>query len=46
MVTGHDLHAMRAFGHIAKGRTFGYVSDAQPEWQTALTDLQTYGKDH
>ncbi len=46
MKNGVHLKAMKAFSSIATGRTYGYESDAIPNWEEAFTLLETKGKNY
>jgi hypothetical protein len=46
MRSGAHLGAMKAFHKIAKGKTYGYESDAIPNWEQAFELLQENGKEY
>jgi len=46
MRSGAHLKAMKAFHHIATGRTYGYESDTIPSWEEACAILQEKGKNY
>lgn len=44
MRSGVHLKAMKAFGKIATGKTYGYEADEVPSWENANALLQEKGK--
>lgn len=44
MRSGAHLKAMKQFHKIATGRTYGYESDAVPDWKKAFALLQEQGR--
>jgi hypothetical protein len=45
MRSGVHLKAMKAFGNIATGKTYGYEPEEIPTWENAYALLATKGKD-
>jgi hypothetical protein len=43
---GAHLKAMKSFHKIATGRTYGYESDAIPNWEEAYSILESKGKNY
>ena len=46
MRSGIHLEAMKAFHKIATGKTYGYESDAIPDWNEAFALLEVYGRQY
>ncbi len=46
MRSGAHLKAMKAFHSIATGRTYGYETDAIPDWKSAYDLLMEKGKNY
>lgn len=44
LAAGAHLQAMKAFGAIATGKTFGFYTDRVPDWQEVHEQWQTRGK--
>lgn len=40
------IDAIRAFGDIATGRTYGWEADAPPNWDDALAQWREKGRDY
>lgn len=45
LVAGAHRKAMRASRSIGTGRTYGYLAEQAPDWDTALALWQSHGKD-
>jgi hypothetical protein len=46
MRSGIHLEAMKSFHKIATGKTYGYESEAIPDWTEAFELLQNYGREY